>query len=140
MRAEEQAARRRTHYQTRQHHRPPARVVRDGAEEQERQQQNGDVDREQQGEGGRGEPELGLVDPVEGRHRRIRCKHEERDRGRGPERHARRKCWASRQRFYNSVAGGGHQLRRHPSVDDREPSDLESAAWTSIASIVARHW
>jgi hypothetical protein len=25
----------------------------------------------------------------------------------------------------------------HPSVDDREPFDLESAFWTSIASIVA---
>jgi hypothetical protein len=28
-------------------------------------------------------------------------------------------------------------MRRHPSVDDREPFDLESAVWTSTASIVA---
>ena len=88
-------------------------------------------------QGGGGEPELHLIDPVEGRDRRIRREHQERDRGRGPERHARRKCRSSRQPSCNSVAGGGHQLRRHPSVDDREPFDLESAVWTSIASIVA---
>src|SRR5581483_10399673 len=62
-----------------------------------------------------------------GRHRRVRCKHQERDRGRGVERHAARKCWSSRQPFSNSVAGGGHQLRRHPSVDDLEPFERESS-------------
>jgi hypothetical protein len=63
VRDQEQDTRSRTHRQPCEHHRPPAYVIGYG-EEQQRDQQSRDADREQQGEPGRREPELGLVDPV----------------------------------------------------------------------------
>jgi hypothetical protein len=63
---EEQAAPDRTESQTREHHHPTTPVIRHRAEQQQRGQEDDDVDREQQRERCRGEPEPLLVDPVKG--------------------------------------------------------------------------
>src|SRR5436305_9945361 len=54
-------------------------------EKYQRHHQDDDVDREQQGESGRGEPELELIDPVQGRCRGVRSSRQETDRGHRPE-------------------------------------------------------
>ncbi len=93
MRDQEQATPGRPCDQACQHHRTAAQVIRQRTQDKQRRQQGEDVHGEQQGERGHREPELGLIDAVERRRRRVGGECQDRNAGRRPKRRAFGQHW-----------------------------------------------